>query len=95
MDDDNTTEWLNSGGRKGFLTVTHAKELASQSRLGWYIARHGPGRHVIGKLTFHKLSARHILRDSRGRPLTFSSIEDARTFLESELNIHAPQIFDF
>jgi hypothetical protein len=95
MAEDTITEWLIRKGRKKDLSIELAKQLASESRLGWYIAPHGHKRYLIGKVTLQKLSSRHIVMDDEGKALTFESIEDAKTFLRDELKILTPQVFNF
>lgn len=95
MAEDEITNWLAKRGRKGDLSIELAKQLAAESRLGWYIAPHGHNRYAIGKITLQKLSTRHIVNDDEGKPLTFGSVEEAKIFLRDELKILAPQVFNY
>lgn len=92
---DEITQWLAKRGRKRDLSIELAKQLAAESRLGWYVAPHGHKRYVIGKITLQRLSARHMVTDDDGKPLAFDSIEQAKAFLRHELGILAPHVFNF
>lgn len=95
MAEDEITQWLIKRGRQKDLSIALAKELAAESRLGWYVAHHGHNRYIIGKVTLQKLSSRHVVTDDNGKPLTFGSVEDAKTFLKNELKILTPHVFDY
>lgn len=94
MAEDEITHWLVKHGRKRDLSIELAKQLAAESRLGWYIAPHGHNRYVIGKVTLQQLSTRHIVTDDEGRPLSFDSVEKAKAFLRDELKIFIAQVFN-
>ena len=95
MADDEITQWLLRHGRRKNLDLELARELAAESRLGWYIAHHGHNRYVIGKVTLQKLSSRHVVTDDHGKPLTFGSVEEAKAFLQDNLKILTPHVFDY
>jgi len=95
MSEGEVTNWLNSQGKAGTLTLPAAKGLADTSPLGWYIAPHSQNRFCVGKLTLEKLASRHIVTDEEGKALAFPTIEAARTFMRDQLGILTPQIFDF
>ena len=93
MDEEEITQWLAKRNRKKQLSIEFAKELAGQSRLGWFIARYGHNRYAIGKVTLQKLSSRYFVTDDKGKALTFENIEQAKTFLKDELKILTPHVF--
>lgn len=95
MSEDEITHWLIKRSPKRNLSINLAKQLAAESRLGWYVAPHGHNRYAIGKITLQKLSTRHIVTDDEGKPLTFASVEEAKTFLRDQLKILAPQVFQY
>jgi hypothetical protein len=95
MPEDDITQWLLERGGHKNLNVELAKQLAVESKLGWYVAHHGHNRYVIGKATLQKLSSRHVVTDELGKALTFGSIEDAKTFLQDELKIFISHVFDY
>jgi hypothetical protein len=93
MAEDEITQWLTKRTRKKQLTFALAKQLAGESRLGWFIAHHGHNRYVIGKVTLQKLSSRYVVTDDQGKALTFGSVEEAKKFLQDELKILTPHVF--
>lgn len=93
MAEEEITQWLQKRGRKKQLSFDLAKQLAAESRLGWFIAHYGHNRFVIGKVTLQKLSSRYIVTDDKGKALTFGSIEEAKKFLQDELKILTPHVF--
>jgi len=95
MAQDEITQWLAKRGRKRDLSIELAKQLAAESRLGWYIAPHGHKRYAIGKITLQRLSTRHMVTDDEGKALAFGSVEEAKAFLREKLGILAPQVFNF
>ena len=95
MSEDEITQWLLKRGRKKDLSIELAKKLATESRLGWLIFPHGHKGYAIGKATLKKLSSRHVLTDDDGRVITFSSVDEAKTFLRDELHILAPHVFNY
>jgi hypothetical protein len=95
MPEESVTQWLVKQGRKKDLSIELAKQLAAESRLGWYIAPHGHRRFVIGKVTLQKLASRHVVTDDDGKPLSFNSVDEAKAFLRDELKILTPQVFNF
>jgi hypothetical protein len=92
--EDTITEWLHARASK-HLTVALAKELAEESKTGWFISTHGNAEFVVGKIAVVKYTANHIIRRNDGQLLTFHSVEAARIFLSDELKVAAPAIFDF
>jgi len=95
MGEDEITQWLVKRGRKKNLSIELAREIAAESRLGWFIVPHGQKGYAIGKVNLRKLSSRHVLTEDDGRVITFASVDEARTFLRDELNILAPHVFNF
>ena len=95
MAEDEITQWLVTRGRKKDLSFELAKELAAESRLGWFIVPHGQKGFAIGKVNLRKLTSRHVLTDEGGRVMTFASVEEAKTFLRDELKILAPHVFNY
>jgi hypothetical protein len=93
MAEDEITQWLLTRTRKRQLSFELAKQLAAESRLGWFIANHGHNRFAIGKVTLQKLSSRYFVTDDQGKPLTFRSVEEAKKFLKDELKILTPHVF--
>ena len=93
MNEQEITQWLAKRNRKKQLSIELAKELAAESRLGWFIARHGHNRFAIGKVTLQKLSSRYFVLDDEGKALTFDTVEQAKTFLKDELKILTPHVF--
>jgi hypothetical protein len=87
------TKWLIHRGKKRVLTIDLARQLARESRLGWYIAPHSHRRYVIGKVTLQKVFSRHIVTDDRGKPLSFDTVEAAKAFLRDELGVFVAQVF--
>ena len=94
MSEGEVTKWLTSHGGASTLTVELAKQLARESRVGWYIVPHSHDRFSVGKLTLEKLASRHTITDDEGAPLTFTSVEEAKAFLKNQLGILVPQVFD-
>ena len=94
MGEDEITQWLVKRGRKKDLSIELAKELATESRLGWFIVPYGQKGFAIGKVNLRKLSSRHVLTEDDGRVITFPSVEEAKTFLRDELKILAPHVFN-
>ena len=94
MAEDEVTQWLVKRGRKRDLSIELAKQLAAESRLGWYIAPYEHNRFTVGKVTLQKLSTRHALTDDNGKVLTFTSVEEARTFLRDKLKVLMPYVFN-
>ncbi len=92
--DDTITEWLHARASQ-HLTVELAKDLAAESRTGWFITAHGKAEFVIGKFAVVKYTPNHIIKKEDGGLLTFQSVEAARTFLADELKILSPAIFNF
>jgi hypothetical protein len=92
--EDTITEWLHARSSK-HLTVELAKELAEESKTGWFISNHGHAEFVVGKIAVVKYTANHIIRRNDGQLLTFHSVEAARIFLADELKVVAPAVFDF
>ncbi len=95
MSEDEITQWLSKRGQKRDLSIELAKQLAMESRLGWYIAPHAHNRFAIGKVTLKRLSTRHFITDDAGKPLTFESVDLAKAFLRDELKILTPQVYKF
>lgn len=95
MAEDEITQWLVKRGRKRDLSIELAKQLAAESRLGWYIAPHSHNRYIIGKITLQKLSTRHVVTDDEGKALTFDSVEEAKALLRDKLKILAPHVFNY
>ena len=95
MSEDEITQWLVKRGRKKDLSIELAKELAAESRLGWFIVPYGQKGFAIGKVNLRKLSSRHVLTEDSGRVITFASVDEAKTFLREELNILAPHVFNY
>ncbi|HKA38369.1 MAG TPA: hypothetical protein VKD25_01260 [Burkholderiales bacterium] len=89
---DEITEWLSRHGRKT-LDLEAAKRLASEAPDHWYIALQGTKGYIVGKMTMQKYSARHILVDKNQQPIYFLTPDDARRFLQKELNIPNPHVF--
>lgn len=94
MAEDEITQWLVKRGQKKDLSIELAKELAAESRLGWFVVPHGHKGFAIGKVNLKKLSSRHVLTDDDGRVLTFPSVDEAKAFLQNELKILAPHVFN-
>jgi len=94
MAEDEITQWLVKRGRKKDLNVELAKQLAAESRLGWFISPHGHRGFAIGKINLKKLSSRHVLTDDDGRVMSFTSVDAAKAFLRDELHILAPHVFN-
>ena len=94
MAEDEITQWLVSRGRKKDLSIELAKELAGESRLGWFIVPHGHKRFAIGKVNLRKLTSRHVLTEDDGRVITFATVDEAKAFLRDELKILAPHLFN-
>lgn len=92
--EDTITEWLHARASK-HLTVALAKELAEESKTGWFISTHGNAEFVVGKIAVVKYTANHIIRRNDGQLLTFHSVEAARIFLADELKVTAPAVFNF
>jgi hypothetical protein len=95
MSEGEITKWLTSHGKANGFTVPVAKDLAHTSLLGWYIAPHSEDRFCVGKLALEKFASRHIVTDEEGKALVFPTIDAARRFMNEELGILAPQIFDY
>lgn len=95
MSEDEITQWLVKRGRHKDLSIDLAKQLAAESRLGWFIVPHGHKGFAVGKVNLKKLSSRHVLTEEDGRVVTFASVEDARAFLRDELQILAPHVFNY
>jgi hypothetical protein len=95
MSEGEVTQWLTSRGESGAFTLRMARDLAHESLLGWYIAPYSQEHFCIGKLTLDKLASRHIVTDEEGKALVFPTIEAARTFMQHQLGILMPQIFEF
>jgi len=95
MDEGEVTLWLQEHGRAAKLNVDLAKRLARESHMGWYVAPHSHNRFAIGKLTLAKVSSRHIVTDSGGSPLTFSTVSDAKKYLQDEFGIDSSQVFGY
>ena len=95
MSEDEITQWLVKRGRKKDLSIALAKQLAAESRLGWFIVPHGHKGFAIGKVNLKKLSSRHVLTEDDGRVVNFPTVEDAKTFLRDELHILAPHVFNY
>ena len=93
MSEDEITQWLVKRGRKKDLSVELARQLAAESRLGWFVVPHGHKGYAIGKVNLKKLSSRHVLTDDDGRVLSFGSVDEAKAFLRDELKILAPHVF--
>jgi hypothetical protein len=91
--DHTITEWLHNRGKK-FLTVELAKELAAESKTGWFITNHGKDSFVIGKFSIVKWSPNHIVSEGDGKPVLFASVQGARIFLSEVLSIQAAHLFD-
>lgn len=91
--EDTITEWLHARASK-HLTVDLAKELAAESKTGWFVTNHGKSEFVVGKFAAAKYTPHHFLRGTDGRVLTFRSVVGARMFLADELKVLAPAIFD-
>lgn len=91
--EDTITEWLHGRGSQ-HLTVELARELASESKSGWFINAHG-NAYIIGKFAVVKWTPHHIIRKEDGDILTFQNVEAARSFLQTELKVIAPLVFDF
>lgn len=92
--DDTITEWLHARGGQQ-LTVALAKDLARESKTGWFITTHGKAEFVIGKFAVVKYTPNHVIVKDDGSPLTFHSAETARIFLADELKVLAPAVFNF
>ena len=95
MDEGEVTLWLQEHGRAAKLNVDLARQLARESRLGWYVAPHSHNRFAIGKFTLAKVSSRHIVTDAKGNALTFDTVIDAKRFLQSEFGIDASEVFGY
>ncbi len=95
MPEDEITQWLVKRGRTKDLSIELAKELAVESRLGWFVVPHGHKGYAIGKVNLKKLSSRHVLTGDDGRVLTFASVDEAKAFLRDELKILAPHVFNW
>lgn len=91
--EDTITEWLHARASK-HLTIALAKELAAESKTGWFVSNHGKSEFVVGKFAVVKYTPHHFLRKSDGELLTFRSVLAARIFLADELKVLAPAIFD-
>lgn len=95
MGEDEITQWLVKRGRKKDLSIELAKQLAAESRLGWFIVPHGHKGFAIGKVNLKKLSSRHVLTEEDGRVINFASVDEAKAFLRDELKILAPHVFNY
>lgn len=91
---DEITEWLAKRGLKT-LDLETAKQLAAESPELWYVASHGGKGFLVGKMTMHKFSARHILVDPEGQAMHFPTAEAALAFLRTELKVARPHVFNF
>jgi hypothetical protein len=89
------TVWLRRHGNSGCLTVVLAKKLAAESGSGWFISSHRNNKYVVGKFAEVKMTFHHIVSEDDGTPRYFSSVAEARTFLQDELNIIHVHTFDF
>ena len=92
--EDTITEWLHARASE-HLTIALAKELAQESKSGWFISTHGNAEFIVGKFAVVKYTPNHVIRQDDGQLLTFHSVEAARVFLAAELQVLAPAIFDF
>jgi hypothetical protein len=93
--DEDITVWLRQRGGSTHLTVALAKELAGESKSGWFISSHGKNGYVAGKFAVHKMTLHHIVTNDDGAPRYFSSVAEARAFLQEELKILHVHTFDF
>jgi hypothetical protein len=84
--------WLVKRGQN--VSLEAARELAAQSRLGWYIAPRTGKKYSVGKIMSGEKSERHFLTDDSGTVLTFDSVEEAKKFLLEELKIPFAEVFD-
>jgi hypothetical protein len=91
--EDTITEWLHARASK-HLSIALAKELAAESKTGWFVSNHGKSEFLIGKFAVVKYTPNHVIRREDGEVLTFHSVEAARIFLADELKVLAPAIFD-
>src|SRR5688572_14802580 len=82
--EDTITEWLHARASK-HLTIELAKELADESKTGWFVTNHGKSEFVIGKFAVAKYTPHHFLRKNDGELLTFRSALAARMFLADSL----------
>jgi hypothetical protein len=89
------TSWLRRHGNSAHLTVALAKELAGESLSGWFISSHRNKQYVVGKFAEKKMTFHHIVTEDDGKPRYFSSVAEARAFLQDELNIIHVHTFDF
>ena len=89
------TAWLRRHGDSRHLTVPLAKALASESQSGWFISSHRNKKYVVGKFAEQKMTFHHIVTTDDGTPRYFSSLAEARAFLEDELHILHVHTFDF
>ena len=89
------TSWLRRRNNGGHLTVALAKDLAAESQSGWFISSHRNQRYVVGKFAEIKMTFHHIVTADDGTPRYFSSVAEARAFLQDELNIIHVHTFDF
>jgi hypothetical protein len=92
--DDTITEWLHARASK-HLTVALAKDLAQESKTGWFITAHREADFVIGKFALAKYTPNHFVRRDDGELLIFHSVEAARMFLADELRVLSPAVFNF
>ena len=93
--DEDITVWLRRHGGATRLTVALARELAEESRTGWFISSHGAKGYVVGKFAVRKMTLHHIVVHDDGTPRYFPSVPQARAFLEDELGIIHVHTFDF
>jgi hypothetical protein len=74
------------------IEIELAREIAVESRIGWYVAPHGDG-WGIGKTTLGMPPRRYCITCAAGNPMRFSSVDEALRFFRVELNVLTVAMF--
>lgn len=74
------------------LEVTLAKDIAKESRIGWYVAPSFKDWQ-IGKMTFSSPFNKFLVVRDDGSPLLFPSVDHALEFYRKELGVFGVAMF--